>query len=53
MKAIPVKVNRSNFSFGGITDRYDELLLIHEDGDIEVNEENPPENLIDRRVTWR
>jgi hypothetical protein len=46
MKAIPVKVDRSNFSFGGITDRYDELLLIHEEGDIMVDKKNPPENLV-------
>lgn len=50
MKALPIYVY-SNKSFkgcsnGGITEKYDTLLLIHEEGFIDIDENNPPENLV-------
>lgn len=49
MKALPVSVYRSDFisdcSNGGITSRFKRLLVICPDGSIDVDEENPPENL--------
>lgn len=50
MKALPIEVF-SNKTFrgcsnGGISERFDTLLLICEDGFIDVDESNPPENLV-------
>lgn len=50
MKALPISVYKSpayeGCSNGGITERFDRLLLVCEDGFIEVDETNPPENLV-------
>lgn len=50
MRALPITVySNSNYrqcANGGISERYDELLLIHPEGFIEIDEENPPENLV-------
>ena len=39
------KHNGKDYSNGGISSRYNEVLLEHEDGWIEFDENNPPENL--------
>ena len=50
MRALPIEVYRSNrftdCTNGGITSRYDRLLLVCDEGFIEVDENNPPENLV-------
>lgn len=50
MKALPISVYKTDrlgdCTNGGITSRYDTLLLICEDGFISVDEDNPPENLV-------
>lgn len=50
MKALPISVYRTDrlgdCTNGGITSRYKELLLICEDGFVEVDENDPPENLV-------
>lgn len=50
MRALPISVYRTarlgDCTNGGITSRYDELLLVCEDGFIKVDEENLPENLV-------
>jgi hypothetical protein len=48
MKALPIYVysNGSNCSNHGITEKYDRLLLIHEEGFIDIDENNLPENLV-------
>lgn len=52
MNALPINVYRTNFedgSNGGITSRYDVLLLICDEGcfgSMTIDEENPPENLV-------
>lgn len=50
MKALPISVYSNRLyrgcSNGGITERFDELLLICPDGFIEVDENDPPENLV-------
>lgn len=49
MRALPISVYKSNSSDctnGGITSKYSSLLLVCEDGFIEVDETNPPENLV-------
>jgi hypothetical protein len=50
MKALPIYVYRNNMfgdcSNGGISSRYDKLLLIHPEGFVEIDENNPPENLV-------
>lgn len=50
MKAIRVYVYRNNLfngcSNGGISERFDDLLLITEDGFIDIDENNLPENLV-------
>ena len=49
MKALPINVfkdRKGDCSNNGITNRFDSLLLICEDGFIEVDETNPPENLV-------
>ena len=60
MKAIRIYVYKNpvtqGCSNGGITDRYDELLLVCEDGYIDVDDNNPPENLViyvDRNIGGR
>lgn len=49
MKALPIDVFKSNLgdcTNGGISSRYNELLLVCEDGYINIDENNPPENLV-------
>lgn len=50
MKALPIKVYYNKLyrecANGGITERYDELLLVCDDGFIDIDENNPPENLV-------
>lgn len=55
MKALPIEVYRTRHegyfgdvdcTNGGITSRYDRLLLVCDEGFIEVDENNPPENLV-------
>ena len=50
LKAIPLTVFSNEkyrrCSNGGISERYDEVLLIHERGFIPIDMENPPENLV-------
>lgn len=49
MKALPVSVYRSarvgDCTNGGVSSRFRDLLVICDDGFIDVDEENPPENL--------
>lgn len=48
MRALPVEIYKhhsGDCSNGGISSRFNEILLICEDGFIKVDEENPPENL--------
>lgn len=59
MRCLPVNIYKhqnSDCSNGGISSRYDEILLICDDGFIEVDENNPPENLckvVKRHLFWR
>ena len=50
MKALSISVYKNgrygDCSNGGITSRYNELLLVCDEGWIEVDENNPPENLV-------
>jgi len=49
MKALPIYVyrNRSvDCTNDGVSARYDKLLLACDDGYVEVDEQNPPENLV-------
>lgn len=55
MKALPIEVYRSRSTLfgeecdctnGGITSRYNRLLLVCDEGYVEVDENNPPENLV-------
>lgn len=50
MKALPIYVYKHNrlgdCSNYGISSRYDELLLVCPDGYIDIDESNPPENLV-------
>ena len=50
MKALPITVyyNRQyrGCANGGITERFEELLLICPEGFIDIDENNPPENLV-------
>ena len=50
MKAIQINVYRSSrlgdCSNNGISSRYDSLWLIHPEGYKEIDESNPPENLV-------
>lgn len=50
MKALPVYVYKNDSFKGcsnkGISEKFDTLLLIHEEGFIDVDENNPPENLV-------
>ncbi len=52
MKALPIKVyvakgnGDCDCTNGGISSRYEQLLLVCEDGHIKIDESNPPENLV-------
>lgn len=49
MKALPISVYKDrggDCSNGGITSKYDRLLLICEEGYETIDESNPPENLV-------
>lgn len=50
MRAISIEVysNRKyrGCANGGISEKYDELLLVHDRGNIEIDENNLPENLV-------
>lgn len=49
MKALPIEVYKSHYgdcSNGGITSRYWDLLLVCDEGYIEIDENDPPENLV-------
>ena len=48
MKTLPIDVYRSYFdgTNNGISSKYDRLLVICDDGFIDVDENNPPENLV-------
>lgn len=50
MKALPISVYKNptykGCSNGGITERFDRLLLVCDEGFIDVDETNPPENLV-------
>ena len=50
MKALPIGILENkrigNCSNNGISARYDEVLLICEEGFIDIDEENPPENAV-------
>ena len=50
MKALPISVFENkrigNCSNHGISDRFNELLIVHEEGFIDIDPENPPENLV-------
>ena len=50
MKALPISVYRRNTTAdctnGGISSKYDELLLLCENGFVEVDENNLPENAV-------
>lgn len=48
MRALSLEIFKSHFgdcSNNGISSRFREILLICPDGNVEVDEENPPENL--------
>lgn len=51
MRALPINVYRSkeigDCTNGGISSRYDTLLLVHERGFVPIDEQNPPENLVE------
>lgn len=60
MKAIRIKIFKNKLlqgcSNGGITEKFDDLLLVCKDGYIEIDENNPPENLVtyvDRELLGR
>jgi len=50
VRALPIDVYRENSNYdctnGGISSRYNELLLLCDDGFKEVDLDNPPENLV-------
>ena len=50
MRALRIEVYRDNSKYdctnGGISSRYDSLLIECEDGYIDIDENNPPENLV-------
>lgn len=58
MKALPISVLRNRMmgdcTNGGVSSKYDTLLLICEQGYIKVDEANPPENLVKivKRERW-
>ena len=60
MKALPISVYRTDrtgdCTNGGITSRYDRLLLICDEGFIDIDENDPPENtvrLVERFICGR
>ena len=50
MRALPISIYEDkkigNCSNNGISSRYKEVLLICDDGFVEIDENNPPENLV-------
>ena len=55
MKALPITVYRNgkyDCTNGGISSRFNELLLICENGFIDVDETNPPENLVKLKARY-
>lgn len=50
MKALPILVYRTNrlgdCTNGGISSRFDRLLLVCDDGFIDIDADNPPDNLV-------
>ena len=48
MKVLPIEIykHKGDCSNGGISSRFNEVLLICEEGYLEVDENNPPENLV-------
>lgn len=49
MKALPINVFKDgsgDCTNGGISSRYNRLLLVCEDGFIDIDENDPPENLV-------
>lgn len=50
MKALPIYVFRNDTFVGcsncGISEKYDKLLLVCDDGYVDIDESNPPENLV-------
>lgn len=50
MKALPIYIYKNNrlgdCSNNGISSRYDEVLLVCPDGYVNIDPENPPENLV-------
>lgn len=50
MRALPLSIFEDkrigNCSNNGISSRYNQVLLIHEEGHVVIDEENPPENLV-------
>lgn len=49
MKALPIEVyrnNRTDSTNGGISSKYGTLLLICDEGYVDIDENNPPENLV-------
>lgn len=50
MKALPIYVFRNDVfagcSNGGISEKYDKLLLVCGDGYVDIDESSPPENLV-------
>ena len=50
MKALPIQVYRStnigDCTNGGISSRFESLLLVHPEGFVSIDETNPPENLV-------
>lgn len=50
MKALPISVYRAadmrDCTNGGISSKYGELLLICPEGFLQIDEDNPPENLV-------
>jgi hypothetical protein len=49
MKALPIYVYRNSLgdcTNNGLSSKFDSLLLIHEEGFIDIDENNPPENLV-------
>ena len=59
MKALPIWVFKSGLgdcTNGGITSRYDRLLLVCDEGFIDIDENEPPENtvkLVERLICGR
>ena len=57
MKALPVYIYKhrgEDFSNGGISSKYNEILILCEDGFVDVDTDNPPENLCEivKRELW-